>query len=183
MPSTKLGLAAHGVTLSTFDKSIQCCKRATGRFHVMWKWLAGAYCLYSGGNWQTPGYGVGCGVSDTITGPYVDPWSKTGASVLSTIEDKLVGPGHNSVILGPDNKTWFIIYHSWNQQRTARQMCIDPIVWTADGPKAYQPSRGKKKIVTPLAESVKADYKITADVNAVDTNFVNPVHEGTDPCL
>ena len=31
--------------------------------------------------------------------------------------------------------------HSWNRQRTARQMCIDPIVWTDAGPKAYKPSR------------------------------------------
>jgi arabinan endo-1,5-alpha-L-arabinosidase len=109
-------------------------------------------CFYSGGNWQTPGYGVGCGVSDSVTGPYVDQWSKTGASVLSSIGDKLVGPGHNSIILGPDKETDFIVYHSWNSQRTARQMCIDPIVWTEAGPKAYQPLRGKKQVTIPLSE-------------------------------
>jgi arabinan endo-1,5-alpha-L-arabinosidase len=104
------------------------------------------YCFYSGGNWQTPGYGVGCGISDTVTGPYTDPWSRDSASVLSTIPDKLIGPGHNSVILGPDNETYFIVYHSWNSQRTARQMCIDPIVWTPNGPKCHQPSRGTKTV-------------------------------------
>ena len=109
------------------------------------------YCFYSGGNWTTPGYGVGCGVSDTITGPYHDFWSKEKASVLSTIKDKLIGPGHNSVILGPDNETWFIVYHSWNPQRTRRQMCIDPIVWTENGPKCYQPSRGTKTVTIPLS--------------------------------
>lgn len=113
------------------------------------------YCFYSGGNWQSQGYGVGCGVSDTITGPYVDGWSKTGPSVLSTIEDELIGPGHNSVILGPDKKTYFIVYHSWNFPRSKRQMCIDPIVWTADGPKTYKPSRGKKQVTIPLVESTK----------------------------
>ena len=117
------------------------------------------YCFYSGGNWQTPGYGVGCGISDTITGPYTDLWSKTKASVLSSIEDKLIGPGHNSVMLGPDKETYFIVYHSWNAQRTARQMCIDPILWTAEGPKAYKPSRGKKQVTIPLAESAKTNYK------------------------
>ena len=115
------------------------------------------YCFYSGGNWQTPGYGVGCGVSDSITGPYIDPWSKTSASVLSSIEDKLIGPGHNSVILGPDNETYFIVYHSWNPQRTARQMCIDPIVWTQQGPKAYKPSRGKKQVTIPHGEPARTN--------------------------
>lgn len=111
------------------------------------------YCFYSGGSWMTPGYGVGCAVSDTITGPYTDPWSQGTASVLSSIGDELVGPGHNSIIPGPDKKTYFIIYHSWNQHRTARQMCLDPIVWTENGPKAYQPSRGKKKVTLPLTGS------------------------------
>lgn len=113
------------------------------------------YCFYSGGNWQTPGYGIGCAVSDTITGPYKDSWSSEAASVLSSIPGKLIGPGHNDVILGPDGQTWFIVYHSWNAERTARQMCIDPIVWTADGPKCYQASRGLKTMTIPLSEDIK----------------------------
>ena len=110
------------------------------------------YCFYSGGNWQTPGYGVGCGVSDTIVGPYKDVWSSDSASVLSSKGDKLIGPGHNSVILGPDQQTWFIVYHSWNTARTARQMCIDPLIWTAEGPKCYQPARGSKTVQLPLSQ-------------------------------
>ncbi len=113
------------------------------------------YCFYSGGNWQTPGYGVGCGVSDTITGPYTDPWSKEAACVLSSIPGKLIGPGHNGTILGPDGQTYFIVYHSWNPQRTARQMCLDPIIWTEDGPRAWQPSRGEKTVTIPLTGNMK----------------------------
>ena len=139
------------------------------------------YCFYSGGNWQTPGYGVGCGVSNTITGPYIDQWSKDGASVMSTIEDELIGPGHNSVILGPDKETYFIVYHSWNQQRTARQMCIDPIVWTADGPKAYKPSRGKKQVTIPLTESAKTGYETETETTSFDATFANPLYKGADP--
>jgi beta-xylosidase len=111
------------------------------------------YCFYSGGNWQTPGYGVGCAVADSILGPYKDNWSKDKASVLSTIPDKLIGPGHNSVVLAPDRETYFIVYHSWNPQRTARQMCIDPLVWTNNGPKALNPSRGPKKLSIPLPDN------------------------------
>ncbi len=110
------------------------------------------YCFYSGGNWQTPGYGVGCAVSNTVMGSYQDLWSKDKASVLSTIPDKLIGPGHNSVVLGPNKKTYFIVYHSWNAERTARQMCIDPIEWTDNGPKALNPSRGQKQVSLPCDE-------------------------------
>ena len=70
--------------------------------------------------------------------------------MLSTIGEELIGPGHNSMVLGPDGETWFIVYHSWNRERTRRQMCIDPIVWTDEGPKAYHPSRGTKTVTIPL---------------------------------
>ena len=111
------------------------------------------YCFYSGGNWQTSGYGVGCGVSDSITGPYIDSWSIDKASVLCSNQGGLIGPGHNSIIIGPDDQTHFIVYHSWNKERTARQMCLDPIIWTDNGPKAYKPSRGQKSILLPLSNA------------------------------
>ncbi len=110
------------------------------------------HCFYSGGNWQTPGYGVGCAVADEIGGPYVDANSQEAASVLKSIPGELIGPGHNSVILGPDGQTYFIVYHSWNAGRTARQICMDPLIWTEEGPKAYQPSRGPKQVHFPLEE-------------------------------
>ena len=112
----------------------------------------GAYhCFYSGGNWQTPGYGVGCAVSKTIEGPYKDDHSPDAAGVIKSVPGKLIGPGHNSVILGPDGETWFNVYHSWNPERTKRQICMDPIVWTKDGPKTWQASRGEKTVEIPLA--------------------------------
>ena len=58
----------------------------------------------------------------------------------------------HGVILGPDGQTYFIVYHSWNDSRTARQICMDPLVWTEQGPKAYQPSRGRKQLKLPLRD-------------------------------
>lgn len=104
------------------------------------------YCFYSGGNWQTPGYGVGFAVADDVMGPYVDAANLGGATVLKSIPGKLIGPGHNSVILGPDEQTHFIVYHSWNAARSKRQMCLDPIDWTPEGPRALNPSRGAKSV-------------------------------------
>ena len=110
------------------------------------------YCFYSGGNWQTPGYGVGCAVADNILGPYVDEHSPDAAGVLKSIPGKLIGPGHNSVILGPDGQTYFIVYHSWNAERSRRQICMDPLVWTQQGPQAYRPARGRKQLTLPLGD-------------------------------
>lgn len=141
------------------------------------------YCFYSGGNWQTPGYGVGCAVAENVTGPYRDRWSIEKASVISTIPGQLIGPGHNSVILAPDNQTYFMAYHSWNTERTKRQMCIDPIVWTEQGPKVLNPSRGVKTVRLPLSSSATGrsadDAKDVAP--ALFGTFVNPVYEGADP--
>ena len=108
------------------------------------------HCFYSGGNWQTPGYGVGCAAADKIEGPYEDKHSPDAAGVIKTVPGKLIGPGHNSVILGPDGNTWFNVYHSWNPERTKRQICMDPIVWTDHGPRTVEPSRGKKTVKLPL---------------------------------
>ena len=110
------------------------------------------YCFYSGGNWQTPGYGVGCAVAEDVLGPYTDPHSRESAGVLKSIPGKLIGPGHNSVILAPDRKTYFNVYHSWNDDRSKRQICMDPLVWTDQGPQTHQPSRGHKKVRIPLQD-------------------------------
>ena len=108
------------------------------------------HLFYSGGNWQTPGYGVGCAVSDSVLGPYADAESKDRASVIHTLPDKLIGPGHNSLVLGPDGKTWFNVYHSWNADRSKRQMCMDPLVWKEGAPTTFEPSRGPKRLTLPL---------------------------------
>ena len=95
----------------------------------VWEHEGRYYCFYSGGNWQTPAYGVGYGVADTVLGPYRDEWNVEGPSVLRGIEGKVHGPGHNSVTRGPDGRTAFIVYHAWDPGRTARRMFIDPLRW------------------------------------------------------
>ena len=99
-------------------------------------WHAGRYyCLYSGGAWRTFQYGVGYGMSEHVLGPYHDEWSVEGPVVLHSVPGKGLGPGHNSVVSGPDGHNEFIVYHAWDAAHTARRMCIDPLVWTADGPR------------------------------------------------
>jgi GH43 family beta-xylosidase len=98
------------------------------------------YCFYSGGAWYTPDYGVGYGVAENVLGPYRDDWGGSGPSVLRGIEGKVLGPGHNSVVLGPDDRTQFMVYHAWDAAKTARRMFVDPLLWTPDGPRCAGPT-------------------------------------------
>lgn len=98
------------------------------------------YCFYSGGPWTTPDYGVSYGVADTVLGPYRDDWSQDGPTVLKGIPGQVLGPGHNSVVRGPDGQTDFIVYHAWDPAHTARRMAVDPIDWTPDGPRCAGPT-------------------------------------------
>ena len=102
------------------------------------------YCFYSGANWQTPRYGVDYAVADRVTGPYTGPGEE--ARVLHGIPGHVRGPGHHSIVEGPDGRDW-VVYHAWNEAMTVRQLCIDPLDWTPDGPRCTptdtpQPARG-----------------------------------------
>jgi arabinan endo-1,5-alpha-L-arabinosidase len=109
------------------------------------------YCFYSGGAWNSPFYGVSYGVADHVLGPYRDEWSAQGPSVLQGVEGSVLGPGHNSIVLGPDDRQQFVVYHAWDPARTARRMCIDPLIWTADGPRCAGPTTDPQPLVTNAA--------------------------------
>jgi beta-xylosidase len=98
------------------------------------------YCFYSGGAWHGTEYGVGFATADHPLGPWRGGSAIAGPTVLKGIPGLVIGPGHNSVVLGPDNQTLFMVYHAWDPGRTARRMCIDPIRWTEAGPKVDGPS-------------------------------------------
>ncbi|HLL88410.1 MAG TPA: glycoside hydrolase family 43 protein [Tepidisphaeraceae bacterium] len=104
------------------------------------------YCLYSGGAWHTESYGLGFAVADHPLGPWADERAKLGSTVLKGVPDRVLGPGHNSVVVGPDDRTLFAVYHAWDPNKTARRMCIDPIDWTDHGPVVRGPSVGEKAV-------------------------------------
>jgi beta-xylosidase len=105
------------------------------------------YCFYSGGAWHGTEYGVGFATADHPMGPWRGDSAKAGPTVLTGIPGKVIGPGHNSVVLGPDNQTLFMVYHAWDPGRTARRMCIDPIRWTDAGPKVDGPSTDRRSVI------------------------------------
>ena len=96
------------------------------------------YCFYSGSNYQTANYGVDYVVADHVMGPYTGQGSE--ARVLKGIPGKVRGPGHHSIVLGPDGRTEYIVYHAWDPAMKVRQLCIDKLVWTPAGPRCAGPT-------------------------------------------
>jgi len=95
------------------------------------------YQMCSGGNWQNPSYGVGYATATTLDDP--DEWQQScdGESVLPvlrTIPGEVIGPGHNSVVRGPDNRQLYCVYHRWSGG-DGRQLAIDPLDWA--GPRLF----------------------------------------------
>ena len=95
------------------------------------------YCFYSGSNYQTTRYGVDYAVAAHVVGPYAGQGRE--ARVLHGVPGHVRGPGHHSIVVGPDGRDW-VVYHAWNESMTVRQMCIDPLVWTAAGPRCAGPT-------------------------------------------
>ncbi|MEN9937588.1 MAG: hypothetical protein RLZZ387_4167 [Chloroflexota bacterium] len=97
-------------------------------------WRKGRYYqMFSGGNWTNPTYGVSFATSDRIDRP--DEWEQASDGervlpILRTIPGKVVGPGHNSAVRGPDNRQLICVYHRWVGE--GRAMAIDPLDWAGE---------------------------------------------------
>jgi len=96
------------------------------------------YCIYSGNGYKSLHYGLDCVVADQPLGPYTGQGDS--ARVLHDVSGKVRGPGHNDVVVGPDGHTQYFVYHAWNPDMTKRQMCIDKLIWTSDGPRCDGPT-------------------------------------------
>ncbi len=84
------------------------------------------YEMFSGGNWQNPTYGVSFAVTDDIEKN--EEWLQFSDGekilpVLRTLPELVIGPGHNSVVRGTNNRELFCIYHRWTEG--GRTLAID----------------------------------------------------------
>ncbi|MBC8095048.1 MAG: family 43 glycosylhydrolase [Akkermansiaceae bacterium] len=100
------------------------------------------YCFYSGGRWENDTYGVDYCVAESVLGPYLDEGNEAGPRVLRTVPGQVIGPGHNSIVTEPDGETDYLVYHAWDREMKARQMFIDRLVWTPEGPRCEGPTWG-----------------------------------------
>ena len=72
--------------------------------------------MFSGGNWQNTSYGVSFAVTDDLNSG--EEWvqfsdGETVLPVLRTVPGIIVGPGHNSVVRGPNHFELYCVYHRW----------------------------------------------------------------------
>ena len=90
------------------------------------------WCFYSGGAWRAENYGVTWAVADDPLGPWSPAPPAEAADVLRTAPGA-VGPGHASVVVGPDNRSSYLVYHAWDEGLRGRRMCIDRLRWSDEG--------------------------------------------------
>jgi beta-xylosidase len=105
------------------------------------------YLFFSVGAWEKPNYGVSYAVAESPLGPFVEP-EADGPTVMRSVPGKVVGPGHNSIVRGPDGHD-YLVYHAWDPQKTGRRMCIDRLDWRDEQPVTAAPTW------TPQAVPVK----------------------------
>lgn len=91
------------------------------------------YCLYSGGCWKNDSYGVDFVTAPSPLAAYANDRPEA-PRVLRSDGSHVSGPGHNSLVQGPDGRT-YIAYHAWDREREARRFCLDLLEWTEEGPR------------------------------------------------
>lgn len=97
------------------------------------------YQMFSGGNWQNETYGVSYAIGENINAPsgVIDEWRQVADGeiimpILRTIPGRVIGPGHNSVVRGPDNQQLFCVYHRWLNEDAGRVLAIDRLDWAGE---------------------------------------------------
>jgi len=130
---TKLAGKPRPVTRAKFDWQIYDPARQE-KGGVRWHTVEGPavierkgiyYEMFSGGNWQNTSYGVSFAVTQDINSP--DEWEQhaNGHTVLPVIRTspEVMGPGHNSIVRGPNGRELYCVYHRWTD--AGRVMAID----------------------------------------------------------
>lgn len=137
-------LAGEPVRVLTASADWQLFQRGRSMYGGIYDWYTlegpfvvkrrGRYwCLYSGGAWTSTGYGVSFAFADSALGPFTEPEVRAPALLRSRPGGPL-GPGHCSVVVGPDGED-HLVYHAWDPEHTARRMCVDRLLWTDAGPR------------------------------------------------
>jgi hypothetical protein len=139
------------------------------------------YQMFSGGNWHNLSYGVSYAIADSPT--TTEEWRQVADGeqilpILRTIPGVVVGPGHNSVVRGPDNQQLYCVYHRWSADGSVRTLAIDPLDWAGERMLVLGPSHMPQP--APLRPSF-ADYFDGASNSGVDWRYDGgrwEIHDG-----
>lgn len=154
------------VTRARFDWQVYDPQRAE-KGGVRWHTVEGPavikrknryYQMFSGGNWKNISYGVSYAFTDDLATK--EEWQQASDGIrvlpiLRTLPGQVTGPGHNSIVRGPDNQQWFCVYHRWAEDHSARLMCIDRLDWVGQHLTVIGPSVASQPV--PIAPTL-ADF-------------------------
>ena len=154
------------VTLPGYDWQIYDPRRVE-KGGVCWHTIEGSFVLkhkgryyqmFSGGNWRNPSYGVSYATTDNINSQ--QEWEQVDDGehvlpILGTVPGKVIGPGHNSVVRGPDNRQLFCVYHRWPEDQSGRHLALDRLEWAGERLLVLGPSHEPQPV--PLLPTF-ADY-------------------------
>jgi len=110
---------------------------------VMWAHGGKYYLFYSANFFGDGSYATGYAVSDSLLGPYTKP-----AGPFLHSEPGVIGPGGPEIVEGPDGDTW-MLYHTWNDALSSRNLDADKLEWDGDVPVLRGPSREPQPVPRP----------------------------------
>jgi GH43 family beta-xylosidase len=122
------------------------------------------YQMFSGGNWQNISYGVSFAVTDDLEKP--EEWTQFSDGerilpILRTVPGLVVGPGHNCVVRGTNNRELYCVYHRWTDHQ--RTLSIDRQDFA--GPRIFIEGASFAPQLAPFAPAF-ADFFDGGDRNA-----------------
>lgn len=97
------------------------------------------YLMYSGSGADGPDYGIGYATATSPLGPF----AKYAGNPIAHRGNGVFGPGHHSLVTGPDGKLW-MVYHQQNSEKVGweRFLAIDPIWFDTEGVIHARTTRG-----------------------------------------
>lgn len=109
-----------------------CVLRRRGVYHQM----------YSGGWFGDDTYAVGVASAPRVRGP----WRKYAGNPVLKGSAGMAGPGHHSVVVGPDGATTYAVYHAYVPGQRGRKVCVDQLFWCGDRPVVIGPTDGDQPV-------------------------------------
>lgn len=97
------------------------------------------YEMFSGGCYYRDNYAISYATSDVPRGSggahdtaWQDWQGRTGHALLVQGNQHILSPGHNSLVLGPNNAEHYIAYHALQPNMLERYACLDRLFWYGD---------------------------------------------------
>jgi beta-xylosidase len=106
------------------------------------------YLMYSGSGADSPHYAIGYATAKSPLGPF----EKYSGNPIAKGGGEVVGPGHHSVVTGPDGKLWMLYHQKYNSRTSFRRfLALDPVWFDDAGVLHATATRGSEE-PAPIAQ-------------------------------